>query len=1144
MSWKNAIRVNAEYTRAINIERDRGENVGEYILTDNALRLLRETVDNLERDKAPRAWNLIGPYGSGKSAFALYLSRLLGGGGDAARREALRICRARDKKLTDRFLRLTKKGAFCPILICGAPESFARRLMSRLEESLALFFAGKTKPKIVAQIRKSAGAGFGAAIEAVRVANKAVVENGGGGLLFVVDELGKFLEHEVESPAANNVYLLQQLAEFSRMPGAGRVLFFGLLHRGFERYAQGLGRDARMEWAKAQGRFEEKIFVESAEQMLRLTRRVIARDFDNAQERQAREAMLPAATAVWESGIFPAESSAQNAIDLLVGCYPLHPLTAVLLSRLSEKIGQNERALFSYLGGRQEHGFFAAIDELQAIGECVTPDRLYDYFWFGGMPATADSRVRRAWAEAEIALLRLGDGAPELEKKTLKTVALFNLIGARGKFCASPELLTRSIAAPAAMRRALKSLAKKSLVVYRKYAGEYRVWQGSDFDLDEAAQTEAEKIGRFCAAEHLNNRKAASPILAHKHEIETGNQRRLTPLFIDAQNWQAIPRDAREPRLVVFLSRNAREENIFAKAKARFENDVLTHVADNGLLVDAMRERRALERVLQNRVEIAGDPVAQRELKDRLWRAERREKKLLREIVPPAPGLRLWWRGESFPVENRRDLQRAVSKVMDAVYDKAPRIVSELINRDFLSGAGNAARRKLLLAMHGGALLPDLGIEKYPPEKAMYLSVVKKSGMHRRESGDWRLRAPDPKNDPANFCPLWERIDGFLSATEKSPRSFLELDSILRAPPFGVKAGVLPIFYLSALMIDSGEIAVFEDGKYAPYFEAHHLERFLAKPGSFTVRRFRVDQFGARIIARYGEIIGAKRKPGDALAISKPVIRFLAELPPFAKKTETTSQKARDLRRAIESARSPLEMLLEGIPKAMGFTQADLGNRENLDRFLGETRAALRELRDAYVMLQGRFLRLLAQALNLATDAARDEVRKVLAGRASGLERYTVDKDGLVLFLRRAVDENGDCDKWLERMLMFLADKPADKWDDSDCNRAEFKLAEYMRRMSDLEGLRAFEGGHDREDFVLLRAISRENGECEGYARLAEKSRGAIKKRADKIAKDLAKDPHEMRLAILADLLQSELSEKRKKDRADKKHPRAADQRR
>ena len=58
------VHVDAEYLRAINLEHDGQRLIDKYILTDNALRLLRQIGDNLAIKDAPRSWMVTGTYGT------------------------------------------------------------------------------------------------------------------------------------------------------------------------------------------------------------------------------------------------------------------------------------------------------------------------------------------------------------------------------------------------------------------------------------------------------------------------------------------------------------------------------------------------------------------------------------------------------------------------------------------------------------------------------------------------------------------------------------------------------------------------------------------------------------------------------------------------------------------------------------------------------------------------------------------------------------------------------------------------------------------------------------------------------------------------------------------------------------------------
>lgn len=79
MSLAGKVSVKTLYTRSINLERDQEslDVLKSYVPTSRALRTLRRVAESMNGQSSPRAWTLVGPYGSGKSAFSLFASELL-----------------------------------------------------------------------------------------------------------------------------------------------------------------------------------------------------------------------------------------------------------------------------------------------------------------------------------------------------------------------------------------------------------------------------------------------------------------------------------------------------------------------------------------------------------------------------------------------------------------------------------------------------------------------------------------------------------------------------------------------------------------------------------------------------------------------------------------------------------------------------------------------------------------------------------------------------------------------------------------------------------------------------------------------------------------------------------------------------------
>ncbi|MCP3672138.1 MAG: hypothetical protein GY814_17255, partial [Gammaproteobacteria bacterium] len=338
----------------------------------------------------------------------------------------------------------------------------------------------------------------------------------------------------------------------------------------------------------------------------------------------------------------------------------------------------------------------------------------------------------------------------------------------------------------------------------------------------------------------------------------------------------------------------------------------------------------------------------------------------------------------------------------------------------------------------------------------------------------------DKSKDKANMRHVWQRIDEFLDGTEQESKSLAELNEELFAPPYGVKAGLLPIIYMVAYLVNKHELALYEQGRYKPYFTEDMLERFVKRPDEFEFQRFRITGLRASIFEQYSKVVHGDSKQRTLLELAKPLASFMGGLPEYTHKTRRgVSEKAIKVRNAFSLAKSPERLLFEEIPQAIGFSDIRSDqNSERMEAFSQVLIEVLRELKNAYDTLLTNQKALLAQAFNIDPNLPLADVRKILAGNCHGLENYTVDTQGIRALVARITKSSGSEGEWLENILMFLGNKPTNRWQDSDRDTAEYRLVDFSRRIIDLEKLRL----HDKDrakgfdgdfDVFLLRSIKK-----------------------------------------------------------------------
>lgn len=1136
MSLKSYIHVNTRYTRSIHIERDSETGSQPYILTSRAKQVLARIADTLDSEPKPRSFALIGPYGSGKSAFGLFLAQLLSNGVTEASRHAQELLAQAEPMLAKNYKdSLGNTKGYCVLTVTGNPEPLARSLLRAMNTATERFFTDKKQrpAALLQQVEAAAANGkckIGRLIELIAELQESILDHQGAGLLIVIDELGKFLEYEARHRDATDIYLLQAIAEHGLRGQEAPLHLVVLLHQSFEQYAQTLGEQLRNEWKKVQGRFETIPFLESTEQTIRIIRAALSSQFEaTTQERIAIES-LRMANILKEQHALPSALSVEESAELFADCYPLHPLTLLLLPTLCQRVAQNERTLFSYLGSHEPHGFLETLNRLELESEnlpWITPAEIYDYFILNQPGLISDHLTHRRWAEVVTALERLGD-APEASVRLLKTIGLMNIVGAQGGLKPSLELLALC-AEPDKTVIGLAALAERSLITYRKYNGEYRVWQGSDFDLEASLTEQMAQISGLDIAELLNETKPIMPIVARRHAIKTGTLRYFIPEFVSVASITRLkPTD--QPTLFICLASNLEENADFGKILHKITKDhTVGVVAGNPQdLCEAVLTVEALTRIQRSNAQLSNDPVAQRELKDRLAFAKRTETIILSAILDE-PKLSEWFilGKQSLALNTKRQLQERLSKLLDDVYSAAPILKNELVNRDKPSSSAMAGRNKLITAMFNHAKEEELGITKYPSEKSMYRSLLKATSLHKRGVNGWGFNSPDSKSE-FKVEHVWQFIETSLNETETKPLEVGLLFSGLYQPPYGLKAGVVPIIFLAYLLANNDELVLFEEGQFAPFLSLEVYDRLIRNPQAFSLQRFRLDNIREALFRKYVEVIdGDTPSEANLLTAVKPLARMMVNLPDYTKQTARLSKEAIAVRDLFFQAKSPANLMLVDLPKACGFEAFNGGNVDAiaLEAFTQEFQLVIREIKSAYHVLLSDFQKSFKKSFGIEEKTKLDDLRDMLRGRCISLDQYTIDIHGLRAFLGRITDKYGDESIWLVSIASFLGRKPPEKWRDDDIQAVEYRLAEFAKRIRDIEQLRLSHehqvAGFDEDvEVMMIKTIRPLQGEQEYFVTISADKKKAFKSNVDSALEFLDKIDDDLKLAAFATILE------------------------
>jgi hypothetical protein len=280
-----------------------------------------------------------------------------------------------------------------------------------------------------------------------------------------------------------------------------------------------------------------------------------------------------------------------------------------------------------------------------------------------------------------------------------------------------------------------------------------------------------------------------------------------------------------------------------------------------------------------------------------------------------------------------------------------------------------------------------LGIEKFPPEKSLYRSLLKETGLHSldKKTNLWSFKPPSKStksgNKKHNLLPVWDQLDIFLASTEVKDRSFVELSSKLMAAPYGVKAGVLPILYVSAFLINQHELAVFENNSYRPIFTQEMVEKFIKAPDTFTFQRVRIEGKKEVFFDQYFSALGIDRGNKTLLDLATILVDTFAKLPDYTLKTQDgLPVSVKNVRAAFQLAKSPETLIFTELPQTLGYPEANelSVKSEEFSGFSQELGEVLHILKNAHIKLKNEQLNLICFAFGQENDLSVSAVRKIM----------------------------------------------------------------------------------------------------------------------------------------------------------------------
>ena len=302
-------------------------------------------------------------------------------------------------------------------------------------------------------------------------------EKGYEGVYIVYDEFSKYLESSINNATISDIKLLQDFAEKCARSGKKQMHLMLICHKDIANYIDNqLPKEKVDGWRGVSGRFKHTNLHNNFAQMYEIISAVIKKDsaFWNSFVTEHKAQFEELENRYTANGLLLG-SSEEGIQSAIYGCYPLHPVSTFILPRLSEKVAQNERTLFTFLSSEDKHTLSAFLKSAEGEFPMLTPDYLYDYFEPLLRKDSYTSEIHKIYRLTASVLQKVEDDS--IHSKIIKTIALIYIVEQFEKLPPTYDVIVDAyrdvVADTKIISDALADLLNKECIVYLKRSNNY-----------------------------------------------------------------------------------------------------------------------------------------------------------------------------------------------------------------------------------------------------------------------------------------------------------------------------------------------------------------------------------------------------------------------------------------------------------------------------------------------------------------------------------------------------------------------------------------------------------------------------------------------------------------------------------------------
>ena len=721
------------------------------------------------------------------------------------------------------------------------------------------------------------------------------------GIILIYDEFGRMLQNIAQHELNKFMQQLQDLAELANNSSKNLSLLF-ITHKPVSHYFSYLDKDKRAEFSKIEKRFTISNISNDNSTFLNITQQVIReyRSFEPSDEYRKYNLDYLRKFRLFSSSLN--ETEIEN--NIIIGCFPVHPISIHLLPIISKIYGQNERTLFSFLSDESSLGILGFIEKSKDSKKTLyTPDLLVDYFLMSidNSEISESKEFKIFRSNFDELPLRFEGYELNIAEKIFKFIMIWNMTGSNNLVLINDELIVYALSER--KENVYKVLEKLSDLKYIRFNRIKRYWQlieSSFINLEEEltkfrnqnkniSSLLISKLNQYNPYKYLFPKKHNNAIEMTRFAVSRINLPNSTVVDLSLDNYDFII------DIFVNCKPSFQDKQLQIYSETEIDLEGLRKLIEKLVLIDSLLADRHL--LLENR-------NAQSDL-------EYEKSLVIKDLGVYYYTFynNAYFKSEigEFLVKSITDLENYLDQIADYYFHKSIIIQNDQINMFVITKQQESPIIQLISKMmkyETNSL--DKYITGHKPDSLIYYSLKQ-----------------------ANFDSVKDRIIEFVKT--KNIISFSELVNIVTSPPYGLRPTISALVIVYLTIGRWKNFMFFRNGNYIVDLNAETIYKAGLKLTDFELVysdfEFLNNDFLMKILQLFNNVSEGVINKSLSIKVLSSLNNWLISLPVITQLGENLSTEEISLIRTIQKSKvNPTESLHEII---MNYTYQEIVMMKN-----------------------------------------------------------------------------------------------------------------------------------------------------------------------------------------------------------------------